>query len=314
MPTWRPQWSLARTWFVTVRLLEVAGALLVVGQVLDGITAWRQVVAFGPAAADGTVVQLSFLQHVTAFAQTIVYRPVVLLALFTALVVVAGVFVLHRVRPVEHARLLRWELLVLGAAQLVVGLLGVVASVVSMFTANPFAPTPDPATVTVWTGPGPVEQGVVGLAPSGVSVLVLVVAALWWARLPAEFDEEDDTTSDVEFEALADEDRLGDERLVGRPGTPGADEPGVAVVGLVPDGDRGGAARQHDRKDAVRRTATPPARRSRRARSWRAGPAPDVDPIVLDGVEEIAPVERLTPREDGDGSTANGYESWLRRQ
>jgi hypothetical protein len=305
MPSWRPQWSLASTWFVTVRLLEVAGALLVLGQVLDGITAWRQVVAFGPTAADGTVVRLSFLQHVTAFAQTIVYRPVVLLSLFTALVVVAGVVVLHLVRPVSHARLLRWELLVLGAAQLVVGLAGVGVSVVSMFTTNPFEGTPDPSTITVWTGPGPVEQGLVGLGPSGVTVLLLVVAALWWARLPAEFEVEDPVSDDLAADDGADDDVEGVlEGLLAGDGRPGESEAqGAAVVAVLPDG-RGGAS------TARGGTAS---RRSRRPRSWRPAPAPDGDAIVLDGVEEIAPVERLAPRDDGDGSTANGYESWLRR-
>lgn len=267
MPSWRPEWTPARTWFVTVRVLEAAAALLVLGQVLDAVTAWRQVVAFGPTGPDGTVLHLTFLQHVTAFAQTSVYRPVVLSGLFTALVVLAGVAVLHRVRPVSHARLVRWELLALGAVQLVVALVGVAASVVSMFTKNPFETTPDPGTVTVWTGPGPVELGLVGLGPSVATAAVLVVAALWWVRLPAEFEEDE--------VAAPDEDS-------------------------VSDADDGSTVR--DGADAGRR-------RPRRARPSRGGE----DAIVLDGVEEIAPVERLSPVEGGDGATASGYEDWLRR-
>ena len=269
MPSWHPDWTPARTWFVTLRVLEGAAALLVLGQVLDAVTAWRQVVAFGPTGPDGTVLHLTFLQHVTAFAQTSVYRPVVLSALFTALVVLAGVGVLHRARPVSYARFLRWELLTLGAAQLLVALAGIAASVVSMFTRNPFETAPDPGTVTVWTGPGPVELGLVGLGPSVATAAVLVVAALWWVRLPAEFE--------------ADEVVALDEGSVG--------------LGA------GDASAAQDGADAGRR---------RPRRRVLSGSGAD-DAIVLDGVEEIAPVERLSPVEGGDGPTASGYEDWLRR-
>jgi len=274
MPSWRPDWTPARTWSVTVRVLEAAAALLVLGQVLDAVTAWRQVVAFGPTGPDGTVLHLTFLQHVTAFAQTSVYRPVVLSALFTALVVLAGVAVLHRVRPVSHARLLRWELLVLGAVQLLVALVGVAASVVSMFARNPFETAPDPGTVTVWTGPGPIELGLVGLGPSVATAAVLAVAVLWWVRLPAEFEED-------EVAALED-------------AAPGDDS------AVTDDGNGSG----------VRGAASAGRRRPRR-RALAGGGADDA--IVLDGVEEIAPVERLSPVEGGDGATASGYEDWLRR-
>ncbi|MFC8504393.1 hypothetical protein ACFUC1_18710 [Pedococcus sp. NPDC057267] len=274
MPSWRPDWTPARTWFVTLRVLEVAAALLVLGQVLDAVTAWRQVVAFGPTGPDGTVLHLTFLQHVTAFAQTSVYRPVVLSALFVALVVLAGVAALHRVRPVSHARLLRWELLALGAAQLVVALVGVAASVVSMFTRNPFESAPDPGTVTAWTGPGPVELGLVGLGPSVATAAVVVVAALWWVRLPVEFEEE--------VAALDEDDALDEDSAVAHNGE--------ASTG--PDGAHAGRRR-------ARRTLLP-------------GVGAD-DAIVLDGVEEIAPVERLSPVEGGDGATTSGYEDWLRR-
>ncbi|MDR6861918.1 hypothetical protein [Phycicoccus sp. 3266] len=274
MPSWRPDWTPARTWFVTVRVLEAAAALLVLGQVLDAVTAWRQVVAFGPTGPDGTVLHLTFLQHVTAFAQTSVYRPVVLSALFTALVVLAGVAVLHRVRPVSHARLLRWELLVLGAVQLLVALVGVAASVVSMFARNPFETAPDPGTVTVWTGPGPIELGLVGLGPSVATAAVLAVAVLWWVRLPAEFEEDG-------VAALED-------------AAPGDDS-------AVPDDGNGSGVRD----------AASAGRRRPRRRALAGGGADDA--IVLDGVEEIAPVERLSPVEGGDGATASGYEDWLRR-
>jgi hypothetical protein len=59
------------------------------------------------------------------------------------------------------------------------------------------------------------------------------------------------------------------------------------------------------------------APRPRPRRSWRPAPAPDanLDDIVLDGVEQIEPVERLHPRETGggDGSTSSGYDDYFRR-
>ncbi|GAB3435733.1 hypothetical protein GCM10027517_05180 [Phycicoccus ginsengisoli] len=307
MPSWRPQWSLAqwplaRTWFLTVRLLEGAGALLVLGQVLDGITAWRQVAAFGPTSGDGTVGHLTFQQHVTVFAQNIVYRPVVLLSLFTALVVLGGVWVLLRVRPVEHARLLRWELLVLGLGQLVVALVGVGVSILTMFSTDPSEGSADPMTVTLWTGPGPVQQGLVGLAPSGATVVALVVAALWWARLPAEFEAED---RGAEGEAVADRVEAGDQLVAAAPADGFRDEVGKRRSAVAVETGAGHGAPTAE----VERTP----RRGRGPRSWRHEPAPDGDEIVLDGVEQIAPVERLTRRDEGDGSTGNGYETWLRR-
>ena len=70
MPSWRPDWTPARTWFVTVRVLEAAAALLVLGQVLDAVTAWRQVVAFGPTGPDGRSRLTSFSSAQTATMKT----------------------------------------------------------------------------------------------------------------------------------------------------------------------------------------------------------------------------------------------------
>jgi hypothetical protein len=53
----------------------------------------------------------------------------------------------------------------------------------------------------------------------------------------------------------------------------------------------------------------------RAPRRWRPAPAPDanVDDLTLDGVELIEPVERLHPRDGGDGSTGSGYDDYFRR-
>lgn len=58
-----------------------------------------------------------------------------------------------------------------------------------------------------------------------------------------------------------------------------------------------------------------PAARSLETEGSRAPRGADRDAIVLDDVEQIAPVERLQPRGDvrGDGSTSSGYDGYFRR-
>jgi hypothetical protein len=53
----------------------------------------------------------------------------------------------------------------------------------------------------------------------------------------------------------------------------------------------------------------------RKALTQRPVPSADLDDIVLDGVEQIEPVEQLEPRRRpfGDGSTASGYDDYFRR-
>jgi hypothetical protein len=53
----------------------------------------------------------------------------------------------------------------------------------------------------------------------------------------------------------------------------------------------------------------------RKALTHRPAPSADLDDIVLDGVEQIDPVERLEPRRGsfGDGSTPSGYDDYFRR-
>jgi hypothetical protein len=53
----------------------------------------------------------------------------------------------------------------------------------------------------------------------------------------------------------------------------------------------------------------------RKATTHRTTPSADLDDIVLDGVEQIDPIERLEPRRSsfGDGSTSSGYDDYFRR-
>jgi hypothetical protein len=268
MPSWRPPWSEPRTWFLTVRLLEGAVLVLVVGTVLTAYHGWRQVELMGPSGIDGQPDPLSLWQKITVAVAYGGFSGAGTAGLVVSAVLVGvAVAVLYRVRPVSHARLLRWELLALGTAQLLVSLVHTFAWVLVAFTRDPFnqqGTITDGDTVTtvdVYDGPSRVATALMNLGLPVTSIVVLAVAALWWLRLPAEFDEEDE----------------------------------------VPDGDADG--------DEVPRP--------RPRRSWRPARAPDanLDDIVLDGVEQIEPVERLHPRETGpgDGSTSSGYDDYFRR-
>ena len=54
---------------------------------------------------------------------------------------------------------------------------------------------------------------------------------------------------------------------------------------------------------------------ARRRRRRRPEPAPESEALVLDGVEQIEPVERLHPHVGGasDGATASGYDDYFRK-
>lgn len=257
MPSWRPSWPEPRTWFITVRALEVAAVFVLVGNVLALRIGWQQIDQYGPTGPDGTPIKLTFWRHVSALALSGflgVYGSSTQLVV-GALLVLAPVVVLHRVRPVDNARVLRWEVLVVGAATGLLSLGTTLMWVVAMVRPNPYdTGSTDPDTVTVDQGPSMVETGLANLGIPLTSLLLVAIAALWWTRLPSEFEE----------------------------------VPQAAVDGASP----------------------------RHKRSWRPAPAPDADAedILLDGVEQIEPVERLRPRDaGGDGSTGSGYDDWFRR-
>jgi hypothetical protein len=270
MPSWRPPWSEPRTWFLTVRLLEGAVLVLVIAMVVTAYHGWRQVELMGPGGIDGQPDPLSLWQKITvavAFGGFSGAGTADLVV--SAVLVLVAVAVLYRVRPVSHARLLRWELLALGAVQLLVSLVHTFAWVLVAFTRDPYnqqGTITDGDTVTtvdVYEGPSRVATALMNLGLPVTSIVVLAIAALWWLRLPADFDEEDEL-------------------------------------------DEAGAAATADS-----------APRPKPRRSWRPAPAQDanLDDIVLDGVEQIEPVERLHPRETGrgDGSTSSGYDDYFRR-
>ncbi len=66
----------------------------------------------------------------------------------------------------------------------------VLASVVGLVKGDPNAP--EDGAISFDTGPSATEQVLSGLATPLVCLLLLAVSAVWWLRLPAEFDEPED--------------------------------------------------------------------------------------------------------------------------
>jgi hypothetical protein len=191
----RLDWTLPRTWFVTVRLLEVAAAVTVAGSAFQTWEVFRSTSQnFGPngeVSPDGP----PFLDRVTLFAMYgFGFGQVPLVALVFCLVLLLAVLaVLHFAEPVSHARVLRWEACAVWVAVLLLTLCFVVSSAVGLVRGDPNAPeTTDDSTVTFDPGPSTTEVLLVGLAQPVVCLILLGLAAIWWLRLPEEFDEPED--------------------------------------------------------------------------------------------------------------------------
>lgn len=252
--------SVPRTWFLTVRMVELAVVALLLGA---GLEMWQAFESsrenLGQYYGDASIVpgHLSFMQQLMAFAffGGIFQGPVLLLVSACLLAVAVGV--LHLAKPVSNAGLLRWELLVGWSLATLLVLVRVVTTAVAMFGHDPNR-SQDPNVVYGYQGPSLITQGVAILVWPVATGALLTVAALWWLRLPSELEEPE-------------------EDVVGR---------------------------------EARRAAA-----ERRARLHRPAPSADLDDIVLEGVEQIDPVERLEPRRGsrGDGSTSSGYDDYFRR-
>jgi hypothetical protein len=243
-------WSLPRTWFVTARLLEVAALVAVLGLALQS---WQAYQATGQGFGDsGEPIAEStpFLDRVTLFASYgFGFGQAPFAGIVTCLLLLAVLAVLHFAQPVSQASLLRWEVLVVWGLAALLNLSFVLATVVALVRGDPNAP--ESGTVVFSSGPSFTSMLVTGATLPVLGLLLLSVSAIWWLRLPAEFEASEE-------------------------------EP-----------------------DAV----------PREPRRWRPAPAPDAnaDDLTLDGVELIEPVERLHPRDGGDGSTGSGYDDYFRR-
>jgi len=187
----RVDWTPPRTWFVTARLLEVAASVAVLG------SAWLSWQIFestsqmyGPngEAPSGTT---PFLDRVAQFATYgLGYGQAPMGGIIACVLLVAIVALLTFARPVSHASLLRWEVLAIWVVSALLNLVVVAAVGVALFRGDPNAP--EEGTVTFDAGPGFTEVLLSGATIPVLCLLLLSVSALWWLRLPAEFEESDD--------------------------------------------------------------------------------------------------------------------------
>ena len=186
----RLDWTLPRTWFVTARVLEVAAAVGVAASAYQNWLIFRSTTqTFGPNGEllpDGP----PFLDRVVMFAMYgfgFGQSPVG--AMLGCLMVLAVLAVLHFAQPVAHAAVLRWEVLTVWAAAVLLNLCLVGSTIVGLVRGDPNAPDTD--AITYDPGPNTTEQLLNGLPMPVVSLLLLGLSAIWWLRLPAEFDEPD---------------------------------------------------------------------------------------------------------------------------
>lgn len=188
MPSPRLELGLPRTWMLTVRALEVSALLVLIGILVEAWQSWR---ASGdyypPVSADGMPVPATLMQRMVGFVMMGSYgTPATVMG--PALCVAAAVAVLHLARPVENARVLRWEVLAAGLATALYCVVVVLLAVVALFGQDPYA-SQQRGVVNGYAGPTLLERSV-GVAALPLAALVLVaVAALWWLRLPVELDE-----------------------------------------------------------------------------------------------------------------------------
>jgi hypothetical protein len=170
--------SLPRTWFVTARLLEAMAVVLLAGAAHELWVGWNVPQSY-TTEPDGDAPVMPRLVNIALF--TAVRGPLsVVLAGFAVVAVVA---ILHRAQPVSHARILRWEAFGAGAAAGLLALVHVVIlAVVALFggesIGGPGYIGPDLMSRLINSVPWPVA-----------GLLVVATAAVWWLRLPAEFDE-----------------------------------------------------------------------------------------------------------------------------
>ncbi|WP_156400048.1 hypothetical protein [Phycicoccus sp. Soil748] len=177
--------SVPRTWFLTVRAVEVAVLVLVASTLQELWLTWRASVQY--SSPDGAPASPSFMDRVTGMALYGGFRgPIALVA--WSLLLAGCLAVLHRAGPVTNARVVRWEWLVLWGVQALVALGLVALGVLALFGDDPFS-SDDPSVVSGYQGPGLVAQVLGNLAWPLASLVLLAPSGLWWLRLPAEFEE-----------------------------------------------------------------------------------------------------------------------------
>jgi hypothetical protein len=186
----RLDWTLPRTWFITARLLEVAAATAVAASAYQNWLVFRSTTqAFGPngeSLSSGP----PFLDRVSMFAMYgfgFGQSPVG--SLVASLLLLSVLAVLHFAQPVGHAALLRWEAFAVWVSAVLLNVCLLLATSVGLVRGDPNAP--DEGTITYDPGPGATEQLLNGIPMPVVCLVLLGLSAIWWLRLPEEFDEPD---------------------------------------------------------------------------------------------------------------------------
>lgn len=187
LSTLRVEWTLPRTWFVTARLLEVAAVVAILNWVLQSWQVFQSISqSFGPNGE--SVAPQPFLDRVTLFAMYGFASGQTAFGEIMACILIVGVLaVVHFAQPVSHASLLRWEVLAIWVLAVLLNVGLVVSMGVALVRGDPNAP--DQGVVTFANGPGFTEVMLTGVTLPVLCLVLLAVAALWWLRLPVEFDE-----------------------------------------------------------------------------------------------------------------------------
>ena len=297
MPSWG-EMTTPRQWFVTVRLVEVAALAMLVTVGIQLWSAWASTADFDPFGANPTSnPEIPFMSRVTSVVFFNDLRSTFFALVAVAAVVALGVGALLRA-PVTNGRLLRWELLALWGVAMAMAVVTIAFHVLALFGQDPFASQGEPQTIPPDDSyrPSMLLQLVAGAAWPVAGALCLAASGLWWMRLPSDLESADerDVEDDLAEDLDALDDSIDDEREDER-------EDELAGPGDGPRDRAVGAARGR----VPRRSAPTPRQRRQADRE---------DVLLLDGVEQIEPVERLTPRDSGrdDGATSSGYDGYFR--
>jgi hypothetical protein len=211
-------WSEAHFRMVAVRVLELAALLLVAVAALEMWVGWS-----GPVFSDGAGGgSPPFDFRVWSVTMALFRGPIGLVV--AAVLLGLCLAVIHRLRPVAHAGVLRWEVGAVAFAGLLVEVVALVAVGLAFVTPLPFGGGSEKAFYLA---------NAVGLTLAGTLPLALV--ALWWWRLLGTPDPEADAAGAVESEA----DEVGEAGdstpSLPAPGGPVGSAGRAAVVGTRPD-------------------------------------------------------------------------------
>ena len=187
-------WTMPRTWFVTVRLLEVAAAVTIAGAVFQTWFFFDSVSRSYGNNGEPLAAGPPFLDRVAMFAVSgfgFGFGQAPLMTALAGILLLAVLAALHYARPVSNSGLLRWEVFAIWLAGALLSLALLASIGVALVKGDPNGP-PD-GTITYDQGPGTVALLLNSSAAPVLSLLVLATVAQWWLRLPAEFEQTEAT-------------------------------------------------------------------------------------------------------------------------